>query len=511
MRRLLAIVFVAALGALRARRSLLGLGLVVLLALASAAIRIPSAVAADPVVMAAGDIACDPADPNFNGGAGTASACRMQATSDVLVDGAPAAVLPLGDNQYEDGALAKYQQSYGPSWGRVKAISRPVPGDGDYGVSGAAGYFDYFGAAAGTRGQGYYSYDIGAWHMIALNTACQKVRGGCGPGSPQEQWLRADLAAHPADCILAYFHKPRFSSGPDNTTVDAFWRALYAAGAEIVLGGDRHMYERFALQNPDGVADPKGIREFIVGTGGKNLGSIGTVQANSQVRAKTFGALKLTLHAGSYDWSFVPAAGQSFTDAGSTTCSPATPSTTTTTTSSTTTTSTTTTSTTTTTTLPPSSQTFTADKDTFVSAGAPTTNYGGGANLQVRSGARIAFIGFSVQGAAGVPKRAILRLTVGTDTDAGSDDGGAAYQASDDWQETTLTWNSYQTTPGLVGSAITGSVGAVNISQTVDFDVTSVVTGNGRYDFAIQSASTNLTKYLSRERGTNGPRLLLQY
>jgi hypothetical protein len=232
------------------------------------------------------------------------------------------------------------------------------------------------------------------------------------------------------------------------------------------------------------------------------------VQANSQIRAKTFGVLKLTLHAGSYDWNFVPAAGQSFTDAGSTSCSPATPAPTTT--SSTTTTSTT--STTTTTTLPPSSQTFTADKDTFVSAGAPTTNYGGGTNLQVRSGARIAFIGFSVQGAAGIPKHATLRLTVGTDTDAGSDDGGTAYQASDGWQETTLTWNSYQATPGLVGPAITGSsVGAVNISQTVDFDVTSAVTGNGRYDFAIQSASTNLTKYLSRERGTNGPRLLLQY
>jgi acid phosphatase type 7 len=525
MRRLFPITFVAALGASRARRSLLGLGLVVLLALAPAAVRIPSAVAADPVIMAAGDIACDPADPNFNGGAGTASACRMQATSDLLVAGAPAAVLPLGDNQYEDGALTKYQQSYGPSWGRVKAISRPIPGDGDYGVSGAAGYFDYFNGVgtqtgpAGTRGQGYYSYDIGAWHIIALNTACQKVPGGCGPGSPQEQWLRADLAAHPADCTLAYFHKPRFSSGPDNTTVDAFWRALYAADAEIVLGGDRHMYERFAPQNPDGVIDPdpnktRGIREFIVGTGGKNLGSIGDVQANSEVRAKTFGVLKLTLHANSYDWSFVPAAGQSFTDSGSTSCSSATPAPTTTTTSSTTTTSTTSTTTTstTTTTLPPSSQTFTPDKDTFVSAGAPTTNYGGGANLQVRSGARIAFIGFSVQGAAGVPKHAILRLTVGTDTDAGSDDGGAAYRASDGWQETTLTWNSYQATPGLVGSAITGiSVGAVSISQTVDFDVTSAVTGDGRYDFAIQSASTNLTKYLSRERGTNGPRLLLQY
>jgi hypothetical protein len=508
---------VAALSVSRPLRTLVGLGLVAMLALALLSVSVPSADAADPVVMAAGDIACDPADPNYNGGLGTASFCRMRAVSDLLVAGAPTAVLPLGDNQYEDGALAKYQQSYDPSWGRVKAISRPIPGDGDYGVSGAAGYFDYFGAAAGTRGKGYYSYDVGAWHVIALNSACQKV-GGCGPGSPQEQWLRADLAAHPADCTLAYFHKPRFSSGTDFTTVDTFWRDLYAAGAEIVLSGDRHIYERFAPQNPDGAADPNGIREFIVGTGGKNLGSIGTIQANSQVRAKTFGVLKLTLHAGSYDWNFVPAAGQSFTDSGSTSCSPATPTTTTTTapttTSPTTTTSSTTTTTTaptTTTTAPPSSQTFTADKDTFVSAGAPTTNYGGGTNLQVRTGARIAFIGFTVGGTSGVPGRAILRLTVGSDSDAGSDDGGAAYQASDDWQETTLTWNTYQATPGLVGSAITGSVGAVAVNQTVDFDVTSVVTGNGRYDFAVQSASTNLTKYLSRERGANGPRLILQY
>jgi hypothetical protein len=213
----------AALGGSRARRSLVGVGLVVLLASALAAVRAPTAAAADPVVMAAGDIACDPADPNFNGGAGTASACRMRATSDLLVAAAPAAVLPLGDNQYEDGALAKYQQSYDPSWGRVKAVSRPIPGDGDYGVSGAAGYFDYFGAAVGTRGKGYYSYDVGAWHVIALNSACGKV-GGCGPGSPQEQWLRADLAAHPADCTLAYFHKPRFVSGTDTTSVDTFWR-----------------------------------------------------------------------------------------------------------------------------------------------------------------------------------------------------------------------------------------------------------------------------------------------
>jgi hypothetical protein len=284
-----------------------------------------------------------------------------------------------------------------------------------------------------------------------------------------------------------------------------------------VLGGDRHIYERFAPQNPDGAADPNGIREFIVGTGGKNLGSIGTVQANSQVRAKTFGVLKLTLHAGSYDWNYVPAAGQSFTDAGSTACSAAPPVPTTTTTAPTTTgptttsTTTTTMAPTTTTTPPPSSQTFTPDKDTFVSAGAPTTNYGGGANLQVRSKARIAFIGFSVAGTAGVPRRAILRLTVGAATDADSDDGGAAYQASDDWQETTLTWNTYQATPGLVGPAITGSVGAVNLNQTVDFDVTSVVTGDGRYNFAIQSASANLTKYISRERGDKGPTLILQY
>jgi acid phosphatase type 7 len=161
--------------------------------------------------------------------------------------------------------------------------------------------------------------------------------------------------------------------------------------------------------------------------------------------------------------------------------------------------------------VPSGSQTFTADKDTYVSAGSPTSNFGGASNLQVRSGARIAFIGFAVSGTSGVPRRAILRLTVGTDTDADSDDGGAAYQASDEWQETTLTWNSYQATPGLIGPAITGSVGAVTQNQTVDFDVTSAVTGDGRYDFAIQSASTNIVKYLSRERGAKGPTLILEY
>lgn len=210
----------------------------------------PAGAAAD--VVAAGDIACDPASSSFNGGAGTSSSCKQGATSDLILSLAPDAVLTLGDNQYEDGALTKYNQSYHPSWGRVKAITYPSAGNHEYRTAGAAGYFDYFGAAAGDRAKGYYSFDIGAWHLIALNSNCSKV-GGCGAGSPQEQWLRADLAAHPAQCTLAYWHHPRFSSESNATSsVGAFWSALYAFDADLVLNGHSHIYERFAPISPTG-------------------------------------------------------------------------------------------------------------------------------------------------------------------------------------------------------------------------------------------------------------------
>jgi hypothetical protein len=281
-----------------------------------------------PVIAAAGDIACDPADPSFNGGQGTATACRMKATSDLILSLAPAAVLLLGDNQYENGALANYQASYAPTWGRLNAIVRPIPGNHEYLTAGAAGYFSYFGAAAGDPAKGYSSYDLGSWHLIALNSNCAAV-GGCGAGSPQEQWLAADLAAHPGTCTLAYWHHPRFSSGPhgDDAISAAFWQALHAAGADVVLNGHDHIYERFAPQSPAGAADPAGgIRQFTIGTGGKNLTSIQVVRANSEVRnASAFGVLEMTLHPDGYVWRFLSAPGGAVLDQGASLCHSALP------------------------------------------------------------------------------------------------------------------------------------------------------------------------------------------
>ncbi|HEX9189727.1 MAG TPA: metallophosphoesterase [Vicinamibacteria bacterium] len=275
------------------------------------------------VVAAAGDIACDPADPNYNGGVGTAAACHMRATSDLLAGTSLDAVLVLGDNQYEDGAFVKYQASFDPSWGRLKPLIRPVPGNHEYVTPGAGGYYAYFGAAAGDPARGYYSYDLGAWHLIALNSNCAQV-GGCGPGSPQEQWLGADLAAHAGRCLLAYWHHPRFSSGShgNDPAYDAFWQRLYQAQADVVLVGHDHLYERFAPQAPSGVADPaRGIRQFVVGTGGKNHVPVAAVKPSSEVRDDaTFGVLRLTLRPDGYDWQFVPDASGTFTDAGSGTC-----------------------------------------------------------------------------------------------------------------------------------------------------------------------------------------------
>jgi len=276
----------------------------------------------DPVIVAAGDIACNQSGAEDNEDGGTGDTCQMSATSDLLVSQSFAAVLPLGDLQYPSGALADFKAFYDPSWGRVKTISYPVVGNHEYATSGASGYFSYFGTAAGDPQKGYYSYDIGRWHLIALNSNCQEV-GGCGIDSPQEKWLKADLAAHPAKCTLAYWHHPRFSSAPhgNNRDYDAFWQDLYAAGAEIVLNGHDHDYERFAPQTPAATADKQGIQEFVVGTGGKSLYPFLTVQPNSEVRNnETYGVLKLTLHSDSYSWQFMPVKGKMFTDSGSSVC-----------------------------------------------------------------------------------------------------------------------------------------------------------------------------------------------
>ncbi len=218
-------------------------------------------------------------------GAGDIADCTTNADSLTasILDTIPGTVFAAGDNAYPNGTSSDYANCYEPTWGRHKARTRPVPGNHEYNTSGAAGYFNYFGAAAGDPTKGYYSYDLGSWHIIALNSNIAH-----SAGSPQEQWLRADLAAHPARCTLAYWHHPLFSSStvaPD-AAAGALWQALYEAGAELVLNGHHHDYERFAPQTPAGALDPTfGVREFVVGTGGgEGLFPFGMSAPNSEVR-----------------------------------------------------------------------------------------------------------------------------------------------------------------------------------------------------------------------------------
>jgi len=259
------------------------------------------------VLVGAGDIATD--------------AQQDEATARSL-ETIPGTVVTLGDNAYPNGTAAEFDNYYEPTWGRHKARTRPAAGNRDYNTPGASAYFNYFGAAAGDADKGYYSYDVGDWHIIVLNSECAEV-GGCGSASPQGQWLQADLAANPRTCTLAIWHKPLFASGSSSSAGQDFWSLLYQAGADVVLSGHAHFYERFAPQDPNGVADPAhGIREFVVGTGGASLHSFGTIAPpNSEVRDNnTWGVLKLTLQPTSYAWEFIPIAGQTFTDSGSAAC-----------------------------------------------------------------------------------------------------------------------------------------------------------------------------------------------
>lgn len=266
----------------------------------------------DPVLVGAADVAsCD----DLAGAEATAK----------LLDRIPGTVFVAGDLAYPDGSDTDFANCYAPTWGRHKARTRPAPGNHEYHQDGASGYARYFGGQAGDPAKGYYSYDLGQWHIIALNSECEAV-GGCTEASPQGQWLKQDLAQHPAGCTLAYWHIPLFSSGAKHGNDPAtrpFWQLLYAGGAEIVINGHDHDYERFAPQAPDGTPDPAhGIREFVAGTGGKNSHrTFSTPKPNSESRnVEAFGVLKLTLHPQSYDWEFIPEAGHSFTDSGSGAC-----------------------------------------------------------------------------------------------------------------------------------------------------------------------------------------------
>jgi hypothetical protein len=288
-------------------------------------IRIGFEVTLDPLIAAAGDIACDSSSPHFNGGLGDDTDCHMKQTSDLVIGLHPDGVLAVGDTQYEAGTPPDYRASYDPTWGRFKSITRAVIGNHEYGHQDGRGYWDYFGPLGGTEPNGYYSFDLGTWHVIGLNDVCEEAIVSCGIGSAQEQWLRADLAAHPNRCTLAFMHEPVFASGEEGTQpmADPFFNALYEAGADVLLTGHNHNYERFAPQGPGNVLNQtSGVREFVVGTGGRDLQGFRTTLApNSETRdSETYGVLTLRLFPSSYDWRFVPEPGKPFTDSGSQAC-----------------------------------------------------------------------------------------------------------------------------------------------------------------------------------------------
>jgi acid phosphatase type 7 len=258
----------------------------------------------DPVIAVAGDIA----------GNGTGDS----ATAALLDSLRPTAVLTAGDNVYPDGSLSQYIQYYAPTWGRHKGLTYPTPGNHEYGTKSASGYFSYFGARAGPAEKGWYSYNLGDWHLIALNSELEH-----GATSEQVTWLRNDLAANRAKCVLAYWHKPRFTAGVygDMSDFRPFWDVLYAADADVVVNGHDHNYQRYAPMTPNGGRDlARGIREFVVGTGGRSHYPLRTDARREAADATSFGVLKFTLRADSYEWAFVPEAGKTYTDSGTGTC-----------------------------------------------------------------------------------------------------------------------------------------------------------------------------------------------
>jgi hypothetical protein len=250
-----------------------------------------------------------------------------EATAKLIKD-IPGTVFAAGDLAYETGSWDEFQNCYGPTWGKFKDRTRPAPGNHEYHASKGNGYFRYWGDQAGDPLKGYYSYDLGDWHIVVLNTNCSaRALGGCGEGSPQEVWLREDLAEHPKACIIAYGHHPLFSSGllashAEHPELKAFWRDLYQAHADLVLAGHEHSYERFALQDPDGHRDPEnGIRQIVAGTGGRSHTPFYFPHPNSEARnADTYGVLKLTLYPTTYRWEFIPQEGKNFRDSGGGTC-----------------------------------------------------------------------------------------------------------------------------------------------------------------------------------------------
>ncbi len=277
---------------------------------------LPQPIRPVPLLAAAGDIACEPGDLR------TATLCHQGDTSDLLVSSQPDVVAALGDDQYETGAPEEWT-SYDLTWGRLKARTRSAIGNHEYVTPDAAGYFSYFGPAAGAPDRGYYSYDLGAWHVVALNSNCGIVP--CVKDSEQERWLRADLAAHPDRCTLAYWHHPRHSSAQqtrENTSVQPLWQALADAGTDVVLTGHVHNYERLAPLDGAGDVDrARGIRSFVVGTGGRShQRTVNRKPYSQSSNTDTYGVLFLSLDQTGYGWAFQPEVGRDFIDSGSDVC-----------------------------------------------------------------------------------------------------------------------------------------------------------------------------------------------
>jgi PKD repeat protein len=518
----------------------------------SAAVGVSPANAADPVVMAAGDVACD------SPGISSPGLCSQTYTSNLLLtqrnsSEGLAAVIAMGDLQYPSGGLSDFRNYFGPSWGRLGSLLRPAPGNHEYQTSGASGYFDYFaslGIPTGNRGEGWYSFDIGSWHFISLNSSdgCSPVK--CSAGSPQETWLRNDLAATTQPCIAAYWHHPLSTvSG-----LKPLWQDLYDAGADFVLVGHTHGYTKPKAMNASGASDPAGPRQVIVGTGGKSGG--------------VYGVLKLTLHANGADWRFV---GSGATDSGSATChgSPAPPPVVTaplasfdastsglsatlrdTSTGSPTSwrwnfgdgssattqnpthtyaqggtytvslTAANTAGSSTATrqvtvsggTTPPPAAGVTLVADTKANAGSPTKSYGTDTTLRIKSGEYQSYLRFTVSGLGSTPVTGAT-LVLRAVTQPGKP-GGAVYVVGETladgvtpWTEGNLTWN---TMPGL-GTRI-GVIGTVDPS--IDGGVVRVpldaaaFKGDGTYSLGLATTSTSSSYFSSRE-GVAAPQLVL--